>query len=69
MWRARYHSAGVEKTLADPAAARPELPQVLPSSELVAHLLAPGLAPTFRHDVLTHGELAGSAIIAARATA
>jgi len=65
----QYTSMVLEKTLADPAADRPELPQVLPSSELVAHLLAPGLAPTFRHDALTHGELAGPAIVAARASA
>jgi hypothetical protein len=29
---------------------RPELPQVLPSSELVAHVLAPTLRPTLTID-------------------
>ena len=42
---------------ADPVPDRPELPQCVPSSELVAQLLAPGLAPTYSHGALTHGEI------------
>jgi glyoxylase-like metal-dependent hydrolase (beta-lactamase superfamily II) len=62
----QYTSMVLEKTLADPVADRPELPQHLPSSELVGHLLAPGLAPTYTHGAITHGALAAPATAAAR---
>ena len=43
----QYTSIVLEKTLASPVAERPELPQHLASSELVPHVLAPGMRPTF----------------------
>ena len=43
----QYTSMVLEKTLASPVAERPELPQHLSSSELVPHVLAPGMRPTF----------------------
>lgn len=64
----QYTSMVLEKTLADPVADRPELPQHFPSSELVGHLLAPGLAPTYTHGAITHGQIALPAA-AARASA
>jgi hypothetical protein len=42
----QYTSMVLEKTLASPVPDRPELPQHLASSELVPHVLAPGLKPT-----------------------
>jgi hypothetical protein len=54
----QYTSMVLEKTLASPVAARPELPQHFSSSEMVAHPLAPGLAPTYTHRAITHGEVA-----------
>ncbi len=42
----QYTSMVLEKTLASPMPDRPELPQHLASSELVAHVLAPTLRPT-----------------------
>jgi len=36
---------------------RPELPQHFASSELVPHVLAPGLAPTYTHGAITFGEV------------
>jgi hypothetical protein len=42
----QYTSMVLEKTLASPVPDRPELPQHLASSELVPHVLAPGLRPT-----------------------
>jgi glyoxylase-like metal-dependent hydrolase (beta-lactamase superfamily II) len=54
----QYSSMVLEKTLADPCRERPEFPQVFPSSEMVRSVLAPGLAPTYRHDHITHGEVA-----------
>lgn len=56
----QYTSMVLEKTLADPVPDRPELPQHFPSSELVAHPLAPGLAPTYSHGAITFGEVARS---------
>ena len=53
----QYTSMVLEKTLADPVADRPELPQHFASSELVAHPLAPGLSPTYTHGAITHGEI------------
>lgn len=63
----QYTSMVLEKTLADPVADRPELPQHFASSELVAHPLAPGLSPTYTHGAIHHGELATAT--AARASA
>lgn len=51
----QYASMVLEKTLADAVPDRPELPQHFPSSEMVAHPLAPGLAPTYTHGAITHG--------------
>jgi hypothetical protein len=42
----QYTSMVLEKTLASPTPDRPELPQILASSELVGHVLAPTLRPT-----------------------
>jgi len=53
----QYTSMVLEKTLADCVADRPELPQHFPSSELVAHALAPGLSPTYSHGAITHGDV------------
>jgi glyoxylase-like metal-dependent hydrolase (beta-lactamase superfamily II) len=55
----QYTSMVLEKTLADSVPDRPELPQHWASSELVPHMLAPGLAPTYSHGAITHGEIAG----------
>lgn len=57
----QYTSMVLEKTIADPVSDRPELPQHFASSELVAHPLAPGLAPTYTHGAITHGQLASLA--------
>lgn len=53
----QYTSMVLEKTIADAVVDRPELPQHFSSSELVAHPLAPGLAPTYTHGAITHGEV------------
>ena len=53
----QYTSMVLEKTLASPCADRPELPQHFCSSEMVKSLLAPGLAPTFTHGAIAHGEV------------
>jgi hypothetical protein len=53
----QYTSMVLEKTLADPCPDRPEFPQHFPSSELVAHPLAPGLKPTYSHKAITHGQV------------
>jgi hypothetical protein len=42
----QYTSMVLEKTLASPVPDRPELPQHLASSELIAHVLAPTLRPS-----------------------
>ena len=52
----QYTSMVLEKTLADAVPDRPELPQHFSSSELVPHVLAPGLAPTYTHGAITFGE-------------
>ena len=51
----QYTSMVLEKTLADSVPERPELPQHVPSSELVAHPLALGLAPTYSHGAISYG--------------
>jgi hypothetical protein len=61
----QYTSMVLEKTLADPVPDRPELPQHLASSELVAHVLAPGLSPTYTHGAIAYGDLAIRAAAAA----
>jgi glyoxylase-like metal-dependent hydrolase (beta-lactamase superfamily II) len=53
----QYTSMVLEKTLADTVPDHPELPQHFCSSELVPHVLAPGLAPTYTHGAITHGEI------------
>jgi hypothetical protein len=63
----QYTSMVLEKTIADAVADRPELPQHFSSSELVAHPLAPGLAPTYTHGAITHGEVVK--FVATRASA
>jgi hypothetical protein len=64
----QYTSMVLEKTLADTVPDHPELPQHLASSELVGHVLAPGLSPTYSHDLLSYGSVAARAG-AMRATA
>jgi glyoxylase-like metal-dependent hydrolase (beta-lactamase superfamily II) len=61
----QYTSMVLEKTLADGVPERPELPQHFASSELVGHVLAPGLAPTYSHGAITHGEVIVRAAAAA----
>jgi hypothetical protein len=61
----QYTSMVLEKTLADSVPERPELPQHFSSSELVPHVLAPGLAPTHTHGAITHGEIAARSAAAA----
>lgn len=53
----QYTSMVLEKTLAGTVPERPELPQHVPSSELVAHPLALGLAPTYSHGAISYGSL------------
>jgi hypothetical protein len=67
----QYTSMVLEKTLADSVPDRPELPQHFSSSELVPHVLAPGLRPTYSHGAITHGEIVATSATAeaARATA
>ena len=64
----QYTSMILEKTLADPVPDRPELPQHFSSSEMVGHLLASGLAPTYTHGTITFGEVITSRPATARAT-
>lgn len=52
----QYNAMVREKLLADPVPSDPRWPQVLPSSELARHRLAPGIRPTFAHGDLTIGE-------------
>ena len=54
----QYTSMVLEKTLADGVPEQPEWPQHFSSSEMAPHLLAPGLAPTYTHGAITHGESA-----------
>ncbi len=53
----QYTSMVLEKTIADPCPDRPEFPQHFSSSELVRHVLAPGLAPTYTHGAITSGQV------------
>ncbi len=61
----QYTSMVLEKTLADAVPEHPEFPQHFSSSELVDHLLAPGLSPTYSHGAITYGEIASTAAKAA----
>ena len=61
----QYTSMVLEKTLADAVPDRPEFPQHFSSSELVGHLLAPGLSPTYTHGAITHGDVVTTASKAA----
>lgn len=63
----QYTSMALERTLADPCHDRPEFPQCFPSSEMVKSRLAPGLAPTFSHGQIHHGEVRKSFTSAASA--
>ncbi len=54
----QYNSMVKEKLIADPIPARPEFPQVFPSSELTRHRLAPGVKPTYEHGEVRIGSLA-----------
>jgi hypothetical protein len=49
----QYNAMVRERLLADPIPERPDLPLVYPSSELVAHRLAPGIRPTYAHGDVT----------------
>ena len=53
----QYNSMIKEKLIADPLPDRPGFVQVFPSSELVAHPLAPGIRPTYRHGDLSVGRV------------
>ncbi len=63
----QYTSMVLEKTLADAVPGRPELPQHFASSELVPHLLAPGISPIHTFGTITHGELVLSGDVVPRA--
>ena len=56
----QYTSMVLEKTLADAVPDRPELPQHFASSELVPHVLAPGLRPSYEHGAISHGDIDGT---------
>ncbi len=56
----QYTSRVLEKTLADAVPERPELPQHFSSSEMVPHVLAPGLAPTYSHGAITYSTVQAS---------
>ncbi len=51
----QYNSMVAERLVADPIPGHPHLPQVMPSSELGTHRLAPRIKPTYRHGELTIG--------------
>jgi hypothetical protein len=57
----QYNAMVREKLLAHPVPDDPRWPQVLPSSELARHRLAPGIRPTFAHGDLEIGALHGGA--------
>jgi hypothetical protein len=54
----QYNSMVKERLVADPVPGRAGFRQVVPSSELVHHPLAPGIRPTLVHGDLTIGRLA-----------
>jgi glyoxylase-like metal-dependent hydrolase (beta-lactamase superfamily II) len=53
----QYNSMVAEKLIADPVPGAEHFRQVVPSSELVKHRLAPRVTPTFRHGELTIGRV------------
>jgi hypothetical protein len=55
----QYDSMVLERRVADTSPLAP-LPQCLPTAELTAHRLSPGLAPTHAHRSITHGWVRGS---------
>jgi hypothetical protein len=61
----QYTSMVLEKTIADGVPDRPELPQHFSSSELVPHVLAPGLSPTHTLGAITFGDIVARAAAAA----
>jgi hypothetical protein len=65
----QYTSMVLEKTLADVVADRPELPQHFSSSEMVGHLLAPGLTPTYSHGAITFGDIVTATSASVRVSA
>lgn len=56
---AQYDAMLLERQVADTSRLAP-FPQCLPTSELTAHRLAPGLSPTHAHRAVTHGVVRGS---------
>jgi hypothetical protein len=54
---AQYNALVLERSIADPARGDERFPQFFPSSELTARWTAPGTAPTFVHERITHGHL------------
>jgi glyoxylase-like metal-dependent hydrolase (beta-lactamase superfamily II) len=57
----QYNSMVAESLIADPVPGAEHFKQVVPSSELVRHRLAPRVHPTFRHGDLTIGTLTPTA--------
>ena len=53
----QYNAMVREKLLADRVPSDPRWPQILPSSELARHRLAPGIRPTYAHGDLAFGAL------------
>ena len=54
----QYNSMVAESLIADPIPGHEQFPQVVPSSELTRHRLAPRIRPAFRHGDLTLGRIA-----------
>ena len=52
----QYISMVLEKELAGPSKRNPDYPNVAPSSELAAHVLSPGVAPTWHLGELEFGQ-------------
>lgn len=53
----QYNSMVIEKVVAGPSRIDPSFVNFLPSSELTASLIAPGLSPTFSHGDVEHGNI------------
>jgi hypothetical protein len=58
----QYVSMVLEKELAGPSARNADFPNVAPSSEMSAHILSPGLAPTFTVGELNFGAPAAGGV-------
>ena len=56
----QYNSMIKELLIADPIPSHPHFPQVVPSSELTKHRLAPGIKPTYEHGDLMVGTISSS---------